>query len=39
MAVAEATGDGNNIIKQVLVKRPLDTVSSELKAFLKEQEP
>ena len=39
MAVAEATGDAENIIKQIMIERLLDAVSPELRAWLKEQKP
>ena len=39
MAVAEATGDTDKIIEQVLMERLLDAVSPELRAWLKEQKP
>ena len=39
MAVAEATGDEDKIIEQVLMERLLDAVSPELRAWLKEQKP
>ena len=39
MAVAEATGDAEKIIEQIMMERLLDAVSPELRAWLKEQEP
>lgn len=39
IAVAEATGDADKIIEQVLMERLLDAVSPELRAWLKEQKP
>ena len=39
MAVAEATGDAEKIIEQIMMERLLDAVSPELMAWLKEQEP
>ena len=39
MAVAEATGDAEKIIEQIMIERLLDTVSPELRAWLKEQKP
>ena len=39
MAVAEATGDAEKIIEQVMIERLLDGVISELRAWLKEQKP
>ncbi|XP_022796122.1 trichohyalin-like [Stylophora pistillata] len=39
MAVAEATGDADKTIEQVLMERLLDAVSPELRAWLKEQKP
>lgn len=39
MAVAEAIGDADKIIEQVLMERLLDAVSPELRAWLKEQKP
>ena len=38
-AVAEATGDAEKIIEQIMMERLLDAVSPELRAWLKEQEP
>ena len=39
MAVAEATGDAEKIIEQIMMERLLDAVSPKLRAWLKEQEP
>ena len=39
MAVAEATGDAEKIIEQIMMERLLDAVSPELRAWLKEQKP
>ena len=39
MAVAEATGDAEKIIEQIMMERLLDAVCSKLRAWLKEQEP
>ena len=39
MAVAEATGDADKIIEQVLMERLFDGVSPELRAWLKDQKP
>ena len=39
IAVAEATGDAEKIIEQIMMERLLDAVSPELRAWLKEQEP
>ena len=39
MAVAEATGDAEKIIAQIMIERLLDAVSPELRAWLKEQKP
>ena len=39
MAVAEATGDEEKIIEQIMMERLLDAVSPELRAWLKEQKP
>ena len=39
MAVAEATGDVEKILEQFMIERLLDTVSPELRAWLKEQKP
>ena len=39
MAVAEATGDAEKIIEQIMIERLLDAVSPELRAWLKEQKP
>ena len=38
MAVAEATGDAEKIIEQIMMERLLDAVSPNLRAWLKEQE-
>ena len=38
MAVAEATGDAETIIEQIMMERLLDAVSPKLRAWLKEQE-
>ena len=39
MAVAEAKGDEEKIIEQIMIERLLDAVSLELRAWLKEQQP
>ena len=39
MTVAEATGDVEKILEQFTIKRLLDAVSPELRAWLKEQKP
>ena len=39
MAVAEATGDAEKIIEQIMMERLLDAVSPKLRAWLKEQKP
>ena len=39
MAVAEATGDAEKIIEQIMMERFLDAVSPKLRAWLKEQKP
>ena len=39
MAVAEATGDAEKIIDQIMMERLLDAVSPKLRAWLKEQKP
>lgn len=39
MAVAEATGDADKMIEEVLMEQLLDAVSPELRAWLKEQKP
>ena len=39
MAVAEATGDAETIIEQIMMERLLDAVSAQLRAWLKEQKP
>lgn len=39
MAVAEATGDAEKIIEQIMIERLLDAVSPELRSWLKEQKP
>ena len=39
MAVAEATGDAEKIIEQIMMERLLDAVCPKLRAWLKEQEP
>ena len=38
MAVAEATGDAEKIIEQILMERLLDVLNPELRAWLKKQE-
>ena len=38
MAVAEATGDAEKIIKQIMIERFLDPLNPELRAWLKKQE-
>ena len=39
MAVAEATGDSEKIIEQIMMERLLDAVCPQLRAWLKEQKP
>ena len=39
MAVAQATGDAEKIIEQIMMERFLDAVSPKLRAWLKEQKP
>ena len=39
IVVAEATGDAEKIIEQIMIERLLDAVSPELRAWLKEQKP
>ena len=39
MAVAEATGDAEKIIEQIMMERLLDAVCTKLRAWLKEQKP
>ena len=39
MAVAEATGDAEKIIEQIMIERLLDVVGPQLRAWLKEQKP
>jgi hypothetical protein len=39
MTVAEAAGDGEKILEEIMIERLLDAVGPELRAWLKEQKP